>query len=65
MKEGFGHSLDLFIVMMINLSTVVKHIANIRNGETKTVNGLGSLLIRAIPEAAHRVLKVLAYGICI
>ena len=29
MKESFGHPLDLLIVMVVNLTTVVEHIANI------------------------------------
>ena len=28
-EESFSHSLDLLIVMMVNLSTVVQHVANI------------------------------------
>ena len=65
MKEGFRHSLDLFIVMVINLSTVVKHIANVGNSETNTINGLSSLLVGAIPESAHSVLPVLTNWVCI
>ena len=26
MEEGFSHSLDLFVIMVINFSTVVKHV---------------------------------------
>ena len=26
MKEGFSHSLDLFVIMVINFATVVKHV---------------------------------------
>ena len=52
-KEGLSHSLDLLIVVMIDLSTVIKHVTNIRDSETEGVDGLGGLLIRSIPEAAH------------
>ena len=31
MKESFSHSLDLFIVVVIDLAAVVEHIANIRD----------------------------------
>ena len=65
MKEGFGHSLDLLVVMVINLSAVIKHIADVGNGETKAVNGLSCLLIRAVPEAAHSVFKVLTNWVSI
>ena len=64
-EEGFCHSLDLLVVVVINLSAVVKHIADVGNSETKLVDGLGSLLIGAIPEATHGVLKVLLNRICI
>ena len=30
MEEGFSHSLNLLIVMVINLSAMIKHVANIR-----------------------------------
>ena len=65
MKEGFGHSLDLLVVMMIDLSAMVKHIADVGNGEAKAVNSLSSLLIRTVPEAAHSVFKVLSNGVSI
>ena len=52
-KEGLSHSLDLFIVVMIDLSAVIKHVTNIRDGKTERVDGLGGLLVRSIPEAAH------------
>ena len=58
-EEGLSHSLDLLIVVMIDLSTVIKHVTNIRDSETEGVDGLGGLLIRSIPEAAHGVLEML------
>ena len=58
-KVGFRHPLDLFVVVMINLAAMIKHVANVRDGEAERVNSLGNLLIGSVPEAAHRVLKVL------
>jgi hypothetical protein len=58
-EEGLSHSLDLLIVVMIDLSAVIKHVTNIRDGETERVDGLGGLLVRSIPEAAHGVLEML------
>ena len=52
-EEGLSHSLDLLIVVMIDLSAVIKHVTNIRDSETEGVDGLGGLLVRSIPEAAH------------
>ena len=53
MEESLSHSLDLLVIMMINLTAVVKHVTDIGDGETELVDGLGGLLVRSIPEAAH------------
>ena len=58
-EEGLGHSLDLLVVVVVNLTAVVKHVTDVGDGETELVNGLGCLLERSIPEAAHGVLEVL------
>ena len=59
MKEGLSHPLDLLVVMMIDLSTVIEHVANIRDRETHLVNGLGYLLVGAIPVSTHGILEML------
>jgi hypothetical protein len=59
MKEGLSHPLDLLVVMMIDLSTVIEHVANIRDRETHLVNGLGHLLVGAIPVSTHGILEML------
>jgi len=58
-EEGLSHSLDLLVVVMVNLTAMVEHVANVGHGQTELVNGLGGLLVGSIPEAAHRVLEVL------
>ena len=45
MEEGFGHSLDLFVIMVINFATVVKHITKIRDRESHLIDGLCALLV--------------------
>ena len=62
-EEGLGHSLDLLVVMMIDFTTVVKHITNVGDSETDLVNGLGGLLVGSVPEAAHGVFDVLLNGV--
>jgi hypothetical protein len=63
MEEGLGHSLDLLVVMMIDLATVVEHVADVRDSEAQLVDTFGGFLIRAVPEAAHGVLEVLLNGV--
>ena len=58
-EVSLSHSLDLLVIVMINLTAVVKHVTNIRHGQTELVDGLGGLLVRSVPEAAHGVLEVL------
>ena len=62
-EVSLSHSLDLLVIVMINLTAVVKHVTNVRDGQTELVDGLGSLLIGSIPEAAHGVLEVLLNGV--
>ena len=62
-EEGLGHSLDLLVVVVVDLAAVVKHVTNVGHGQTKLVDGLGGLLVRSVPEAAHGVLEVLLDGI--
>ena len=59
MEESLGHSLDLLVVMVIDFTTVVKHVTDIGDGETELVDGLGGLLVGSVPEAAHGVFEVL------
>jgi len=58
-QERLGHSLDLLVVVVVDLSTVVKHITNVRDSKTKLINSLGGLLVRSIPETTHGVLEML------
>ena len=58
-EVSLSHSLDLLVIVMINLTAVVKHVTNVRHGQTELVDGLGGLLVRSVPEAAHGVLEVL------
>ena len=63
MEEGFGHSLDLLVVMVVNLTAVVEHVTDVGDGETELVDGLGGLLVRSVPETTHGVLEVLLDGV--
>ena len=62
-KVSLSHSLDLLVVVMIDLTAMVKHVANVGDGETKLVNSFGSLLVGSVPEATHGVLEVLLDGV--
>ena len=62
-EERLSHPLDLLVVVVVNLAAVVEHVANVGNGEAERVDGLGGLLVGAIPEAAHGVLEVLLNGV--
>ena len=53
MQESLSHSLDLFVVMVINLTAMVKHITNIRYRESELVNSFGDLLVASVPESSH------------
>ena len=48
---------------MVDLTAVVKHVANVRDGETEGINTLGGLLVGAVPEATHGVLEVVLDGV--
>ncbi|MCP4555935.1 MAG: hypothetical protein GY836_10975, partial [Herbaspirillum sp.] len=63
MKEGLGHSLDLFIIVMIDLTAMVEHVTDVGDRETELVNGLSGLLVGSVPEAAHGVLEMLLDGV--
>ena len=62
-EERLSHSLDLFVVVMVNLTAVVEHVANIGDSETELVDGLGGLLVGAVPVATHGVLEMLFNGV--
>jgi len=64
-KEGLSHSLDLLVVVVVDLAAVVEHVADVGDSETKLVNALGGLLVGAVPEATHGVLEVLLNGVSI
>ena len=49
-KVGFGHPLDLLVVVMVDFAAMIKHIANVRDSETELVKSLGSLLEGSVPE---------------
>ena len=59
MEESFGHPLNLLVVVVVNLATVVEHVADVGNRQTKLIKGLCGFLVRSIPEAAHSIFKVL------
>ena len=63
MEEGLSHSLDLLIIVMVDLTAMVEHVTDVGDRETKLVNGLSGLLVGSIPEAAHGVLEVLLDGV--
>ena len=58
-EEGLSHSLDLFVIVMVDLAAMVEHVTNVGHGQTELVDGLGGLLVRSVPEATHGVLEVL------
>ena len=45
MEESLSHSLNLLVIVVINLAAVVKHVTDIGDGETELINSLGGLLI--------------------
>ena len=44
-KEGLSHSLDLLVVVVVDLAAVVEHVADVGYSETKLVDSLGGLLV--------------------
>ena len=62
-KEGLSHSLDLLVIVVIDLAAVIEHVADVGHGQTELVDGLGGLLVGSVPEAAHGVLEVLLDGV--
>ena len=44
-KVGFGHPLDLLVVVMVNFAAVIKHVTNVRDSESKLIEGLGGFLV--------------------
>jgi len=63
MKESLSHSLNLLVIVMINLTAMVKHVADIGDSESKLINSLGGFLVRSVPESAHGVLEMLLNGV--
>jgi hypothetical protein len=63
MEESLSHSLDLLVVVMVDLAAVVKHVTDVRDGKSELVNALGGLLEVSVPEAAHGVFEVLLDGV--
>ena len=63
MEEGLSHSLDLLVVVMVDLTAVVEHVTDVGDGETELINGLSDLLVGSVPEAAHGVLEMLLNGV--
>ena len=62
-KEGLSHSLDLLVIVVIDLTAVIEHVADVGHGQTELVDSLGGLLVGSVPEAAHGVLEVLLDGV--
>ena len=44
-KVGFGHPLDLLVVVMVDFAAVIKHVTNVRDSESKLIEGLGGFLV--------------------
>ena len=44
-EESLSHSLDLFIVMMVNFTAVVKHVTKVGDRKTHLVDGFCDLLV--------------------
>lgn len=65
MEESLSHSLNLFIIVMVNLSAMVKHISNIRNSKTKLINSFSDLLVASVPEASHGIFEVFLHWISV
>ena len=63
MEVSLSHSLDLLVIVMIDLAAMVKHVTDVRYGQTKLVNGLGGFLVGSVPEATHGVLEMLFNGV--
>jgi len=62
-KERLCHSLDLFVVVMVDFAAMVQHVSNVRNGETHLVDSLCDLLEGTVPVAAHSVFKMFLHGV--
>mmetsp|Transcript_10325 Transcript_10325/g.13971 ORF Transcript_10325/g.13971 Transcript_10325/m.13971 type:complete len:249 (-) Transcript_10325:41-787(-) len=62
-EEGLSHALNLFVVVMVDLATVVQHVANVRDRETHLSDGHRDLLESSVPETAHGVLKMLLHRV--
>ena len=62
-EEGLSHSLDLLVIVVVDLSAVVEHITDVGDSETELVDGLGGLLVGSVPESTHGVLQVLLNGV--
>ena len=50
MEESLSHSLNLLVIVVINLAAVVKHVTDIRDGESELINDLGGSS-RSLPKA--------------
>jgi len=62
-EERLGHSLDLLVVVVVDLAAMVKHIADVGDSETELVDSFGGLLESSVPIAAHGVFEVLLDGV--
>ena len=58
-EERLSHPLDLLIIVMINLTAVVEHVADVGHGKTELINSLGGLLVGAVPESTHGVFEMM------
>ena len=58
-EERLSHPLDLLVIVVINLTTVVKHVTDIGNSETELINSLGGLLVGTVPESTHSVFEMM------
>ena len=63
MEEGFGHSLDLLVVVMVNLTAMVEHVTDVRYGQPELIKSLCSLLVSSVPKTTHSVFEMLLNGV--
>ena len=44
-EVGFGHPLNLLVVVMVDFAAVIKHVTDVRDSKSKLIESLGSFLV--------------------
>ena len=44
-EVGFGHPLNLLVIVMVDFTAVIKHVTNVRDSKSKLIESLGSFLV--------------------